>query len=252
MCTRALFGVVVYGNIKILNQGKIIFMKNRSTRFIAFLSYLSLLLGMLIIQAHAGPLCVPGQVVKFSNAGNVVVVEYTVKEQLLANPDPIPFLRIYGDGLVKVHYPAYMLKAGDYEYKMTKQELKELIRNMDENCIVGFDKETVKQKVKEEAIRIQSEAVVGEQILHYRSDASISEIKVHLEDYVSDNSVIEDSVLKRTARKKSELLNTHAEFENIDFVAQQYLNVEEVQGFAAAVMVLKDIANNPKLKKVSQ
>ena len=68
------------------------------------------------------------------------VIEYNLVHGMLAQPDPVPLLRVYGDGRVHVHFPAYMKRAGDYELLLNQVELDELLRQLDDNGIMSFDK----------------------------------------------------------------------------------------------------------------
>ncbi|MDW9408565.1 hypothetical protein GOB18_07865 [Sinorhizobium meliloti] len=64
----------------------------------------------------------------FSTSPDVPVLELRYEGGLIKNPDPMPFVRVYGDGQVKVHYPTYHVKAGDYSVTLSPEELKALLR----------------------------------------------------------------------------------------------------------------------------
>ena len=59
-----------------------------------------------------------------------LVLEYGHIHHMLAEQDSLPLLRIYADGLVKVHYPAYMSRAGDYELLLSRAELMTLLNQI--------------------------------------------------------------------------------------------------------------------------
>lgn len=69
-----------------------------------------------LLPAHAETNQAPGlqPVFAFSATSSEPVIEYDVVHHLLAERDPSPLLRIYGNGRVHDHFPAYMRRADDY------------------------------------------------------------------------------------------------------------------------------------------
>lgn len=55
------------------------------------------------------------------------LLELRYEGGIIKNPDPTPFVRVYPGGRVRIHYPAYMKKAGDYELQLDDAELQELL-----------------------------------------------------------------------------------------------------------------------------
>ncbi|MFK5986350.1 MAG: hypothetical protein QM479_13135, partial [Pseudomonadota bacterium] len=157
-------------------------------KFLWLKKYYYLLLYIFTYPAFATDICPPGKILEYSTSAEEIVVEYHVNHTILANQDPLPFMRVYGNGLVKVHYPIYMTKAGDYEYQLTQQELQALISSLDSNCVFTFKKQKVKEKIK--LIKAQQEVIAGQTILSYRSDPSITQIKVNLKNYTSSTGEV--------------------------------------------------------------
>lgn len=116
---------------------------------------------------------------KYSETAAEPVIEYNLVHDMLAEPDPQPLLRVYGNGRVHVHYPVYMKKAGDYELQLSKSELNKLIRDLATDGIIDFDKAAIKHQ------RQQLEKQQHEQTgtLFYVSDSSHTVINVRLEEY---------------------------------------------------------------------
>ena len=98
---------------------------------------------------------------------------------MLAAPDPQPLLRIYADGRVHVHYPAYMKRAGEYTMNLDATTLDSLVQQLADNGLMDFDAATTRQQTRQlEATR---RAASGE--LYYRSDGSDTVIDIRLAEY---------------------------------------------------------------------
>lgn len=115
---------------------------------------------------------------RYSAESAVPVVEYRLVHYMLANEDPQPLLRIYGNGRVQVHYPAYMQRAGDYEYTLTPRELDELLRALAHDGCMTFDPSAAAAERKQLADR---ERAAGQ--LRYISDTTETIMVVRLEEY---------------------------------------------------------------------
>ena len=72
----------------------------------------------------------PSEAVSYSRAPQEVVVSYLEELGLLVDEDPGPSLKVYGDGRVEVHYPAYMKRAGDYRLRLSDSEMGALLRSL--------------------------------------------------------------------------------------------------------------------------
>lgn len=55
------------------------------------------------------------------------VLELSYSGGMIADPDPTPFVRVFCEGRVLIHYPAYTKRAGEYELVLSPQELDELL-----------------------------------------------------------------------------------------------------------------------------
>ncbi|MFV1973176.1 MAG: hypothetical protein ACC648_05590 [Thiohalobacterales bacterium] len=141
---------------------------------------LTLLLTITGVQAQG-----PGQAVstglpqfQFSSQTEIPVIEYRLVHQLLAEQDPEPLLRVYGNGRVHAHFPAYMKRAGDYEYYLSRAELNALLRGLSQDGVIDFDPAVVKAERKQ--LQDQQRAA-GE--LYYVSDATETIIDIRLDEY---------------------------------------------------------------------
>lgn len=69
------------------------------------------------------------------------VLELSYEGGLIKNPDPTPFVRVYPDGRVLVHYPAYMKRAGDYELRLSDEELRDLLGSFADEEVLTMEEE---------------------------------------------------------------------------------------------------------------
>ena len=98
---------------------------------------------------------------------------------MLAEPDPEPLLRIYGNGRVHVHYPAYMTRAGNYELQLSQPELRTLLRALATDGIIDFDRAATGHQRQQ--LAAQQRAASGSLI--YISDSSDTVIDIRLNEY---------------------------------------------------------------------
>jgi hypothetical protein len=117
--------------------------------------------------------------VKYSETAAEPVVEYNLVHHMLAEPDPQPLLRIYGDGRVHVHYPAYMERAGDYELQLSQPELRTLLRDLSRDGVIDFDRAAMRSQRQQ--LEAQRRAATGR--LFHVSDSTDTVIRVRLDEY---------------------------------------------------------------------
>ena len=63
----------------------------------------------------------------FARDAATVVVSYTEVLGEIGEADAGPSVHVHGDGRVRVHYPAYMTRAGDWELQLSAEELLQAI-----------------------------------------------------------------------------------------------------------------------------
>lgn len=71
------------------------------------------------------------------------VLELSYEGGLIKNPDPTPFVRVFPNGRVLIHYPAYMKQAGDYELHLTEEELRELLDSFADREVLTLENESL-------------------------------------------------------------------------------------------------------------
>jgi len=116
---------------------------------------------------------------EYSKTAAEPVIEYNLVHHMLAEPDPEPLLRIYGNGRVHVHYPAYMTRAGNYELQLSQPELRTLLRALATDGIIDFDQAATGHQRQQ--LAAQQRAASGSLI--YISDSSDTVIDIRLNEY---------------------------------------------------------------------
>ncbi len=123
-------------------------------------------------------------VVSYARGADEVVLELSREIGMLADPDPTPFVRVYGDGRVVVHYPFYMKKAGDYSLRLSEPEMQELVLSMVGLGLVEFDAGTARRAKHAAELAARERARrVGEPGLLVVSDDETTVMVLRLERY---------------------------------------------------------------------
>jgi hypothetical protein len=102
-----------------------------------------------------------------------------------SNQDPVPLIRIYGDGRVLVHHADYTPRAGEYELWLQTTELEDLLLSLLSKGIATFKPSAVQRSKQLEELSLQ-EAVLnaGEAPeLFMVADDSTSVFEIHIQGY---------------------------------------------------------------------
>ncbi|NNJ93769.1 MAG: hypothetical protein HKP57_03385 [Halobacteria archaeon] len=198
----------------------------------------SLLLVLCVaLPVHAADKQSPGPqpVLQFSAASTEPVIEYNLVHHLLAQQDPVPLLRVYGDGRVHVHFPAYMKRAGDYEMVISRVQLNDLLRQLTDDGVMDFDPATVKQEKQQlEAAR---RAATGE--LFHISDATDTYITVKLAQYQ-----------RSLASPRISDFSKQFRWRNLNSDAHRYPQSTRLTRAANAAAILRTVCEHPALRKL--
>ncbi len=124
-------------------------------------------------------------VFEYPRDANYVVIEYTQSQDMILDADPVPLLRIFGDGRVLVHYPLYMKRAGDYEMRLSDTQLQQLLNSLEQKGILSFSRDKILELKKQS---ISNKLLANNKILTTRSDDVRSKFKVNLSSYLSTAS----------------------------------------------------------------
>ena len=164
-----------------------------------------------------------------------VVIEFTHVEDMLEDADPTPLLRIYGDGRVLVHYPAYMKRAGDYEMRLTDANLQQLLLSLEQKNIFNLSSARVTQLKQQAAVRRFEQT----KKLTKRSDSIHSIVNIKLGTYIpATTGVTQTNFAQRVSLK------------NLKWNTKIYPEVAELRSAADAEVELSKFLNHPELKKI--
>ena len=168
----------------------------------------------------------------------VVVLKRTSGE--LGGADPIPLLRIYGNGSVRVHFPSYLKRAGDYELQLSRTEMETLLASLIEQGLMGFDplaatrqKEEIAQQAKTAAQQTRTQGSVSKVM-----DADTTVIEIHLESYTASDGTTTTDLTKKIS------------WNGLQWDAQQHPGIESLQKLAAAGRELLALCEREDLVKV--
>lgn len=75
----------------------------------------------------------------FEEASEEPLLELSYEGGLIKDPDPTPFVRVFPNGRVLIHYPVYMKKAGDYELHLDDDELQQLLESFADQSMLDLD-----------------------------------------------------------------------------------------------------------------
>lgn len=109
-------------------------MKTANLHILLFVAFSAILAAG--IQAADSLPAPPQPIFDFEATDDIPVIEYTLDQHMLAQRDPTPLLRVYGSGRVRVHFPVYMKKAGDYEMQLSHAELNALLRMLADKSVM--------------------------------------------------------------------------------------------------------------------
>ncbi len=121
----------------------------------------------------------------WDESAETVVVSYRDVWAELANQDPTPLIRIFGDGRVVVHHPDYTPRAGEYELQLRPAELESLLASLLDKGLATVEPEALhRSKASVERSRWQAALAADRSPeLFMVADDSTSVFELHLTGY---------------------------------------------------------------------
>lgn len=156
----------------------------------------------------------PTEAVTYDDAPQEVVVSYLEALGEIEDEDPGPSMKVYGDGRVLVHYPAYMKRAGDYTLQLSDSEMEALLSSLVSNGVLDFDEPAARASTEE--LMVAASAEQGE--VTYRSDASVISIEVNanqVEGRVSWSDLPQDAIRFPQVEALKDLAAAHRELRQL-------------------------------------
>lgn len=154
---------------------------------------------------------------------NQVVVSMTEHIHQLVMPT-YPSVRVYSDGRVVRHVPVGFKHPGDYESRITLDEVTALVQSLSERGVLGFDSRSAQLR-KGEIDRAQG-------LRHYRSDPTTIEIEVRLASYAPGTGVAPTADFAQTVS-----------WTGLQFDAERYPDLTQIQNLAASFRLLEELAH---------
>jgi hypothetical protein len=169
---------------------------------------------------------------EFSRDAETVVIQFSERPHLLRDPDPGPSLRIYGDGRVEVHRPAYMQPAGDFTLTLSPEDLNALVESLVSRRLVDFDADRVRGQTRaaERTFRAAGRP------LHAVFDDVVTTIEFRLEVYRPGSGPVQRDVHKKIS------------WSTLRADARRYPQLEEIQDLAFAQRELMQLMQHPDLE----
>ncbi len=177
---------------------------------------------------------------QYAQESNTPVVVLNRSSGELGGTDPIPLIRIYGNGSVRVHFPSYLKRAGDYELQLSQAEMETLLASLLEQGLMGFDplaatsqKEELAQQATAAAQQAGTQASVRKVM-----DGDTTVIEIHLESYTAPDGTTTTDLTKKIS------------WHGLQWDAQQHPGIESLQKLAAAGRELLALCEREDLVKV--
>lgn len=161
------------------------------------------------------------------------VIHFQQHVHMLSATNDRPSLKIFGDGLVQVHYPDYMKKAGDYEMQFDDVELIALIRSLSGNGVLDFDEKKIKEKIV-----ANKKALKAKGRYYAVSDAVESIVDVRLDEYQKNNH-----------SQKIQNFKKQFKWENIEHDAARYKNENALTKANESITHLNNLMKDTRLIK---
>lgn len=105
-------------------------------------------LALVLLGCATGPKAGEGVLTPPEDPGEPML-ELSYEGGMIANPDPIPFVRVYSGGRVLVHFPAYTKKAGEYSMQLNERELQALLASFSNEGVLNLQESDLRLMARE-------------------------------------------------------------------------------------------------------
>lgn len=165
----------------------------------------------------------------YDTSPTALVLQYTETHTGLAQNDPTPRLRVYGDGRMLVYFPPYMKRSGTYETYLTPAELDALLQTLLEQGVMDFDTRSIQRAVQESRVRARTSTSSFFAV----SDPTLTRLEVHVQPQSMGNT--------RTAQR--------AVPQTIIWADEQAA-IPALQGLATTERMLQELVSRTDLQRV--
>jgi len=119
--------------------------------------------------------------VSYETSPTVVVASLREVLGEMADADPGPSLRIFGDGRLEVHRPPYMQQAGDWTDQLSADEMQVVLGALVADGLLDLDAATARANLTAARHRARAAALAGEAPLLEASDTGVTTITLAVE-----------------------------------------------------------------------
>jgi len=118
-----------------------------------------------------------GEVAACSKSAAPEFVELRLTQPLIASAsdDVATRVVVHEDGCVRLHYPAYDSRHGEYAYRLTVEELRALRTDLAESRVASFDPVAVAQDLQR---RETMKRAAPNAVRHHVSDEAVLELRI--------------------------------------------------------------------------
>ena len=176
-------------------------------------------------------------VIEYATASDRMVLSFRQTGGLIDSPDAPPLLRIYGDGMALIHFPAGSRRAGDYSLQLTHSELADLLESLSEKGVMTIQSDDISRRIQE-TLAARAEAQGGPVTRLMISDNVTTVIEIHLEEYAPAGS------LGPSKAPFHSMFSWYALQRN----ANEFREVDELQQLAAAEKELLRLATRDDME----
>ena len=191
----------------------------------------------LVLAGLLGPISASGQSkarFDFPQERDHLLIEYGMHHDELAENDPTPWVRIYGDGTVLVHRPQYVRRAGSFRMQLDDVALDGLVATMVDLGVVELEADRLDESIRRaDAAR---ESKDGTRV--HISDHSWSRFQIHLSLWDPQGTGLDTGPRSHEIR-----------FADVEWQAGRWPGIPSLQGLAAVERSLRDLWSAPELVK---
>lgn len=193
-------------------------------------------LGSFAVSVIAQPESTEGFIISFPPDPEYLVLEYRVVDSGIRHPDGVPLLRIFGDGRVVRHYPSYAKKAGDWELRLSADEIESLMALLAKNGLMAFDS----QRVKNLQDRAEQQLLTEKGNAWTTSAETMVEIGIRLERYKPPEASTEVFDFEKSVS-----------YVNPEHVADWHPEIRELQGLVSSIREIETIERRNDFVQIS-
>ena len=160
------------------------------------------------------------------------VLELSYSGGMIADPDPTPFVRVFCEGRVVIHFPAYTKRAGEYELILSPTDLERLLATFAADQLLTIEPDRI------EALATEVQAT--------------GPVEMPSDHGVTANVEVRFETVTPADPARAEMVDVERRFSipAAAVEASARAPVEPLQDFAAGIRQLEALAERPDLERI--